>query len=574
MLRQLVEALLFERLASWSSELHPPHGGVDRNVSFRVGSSWYRCRARIGAFGRVRVVNGSVRKVTHRRPHDVGWRELLNDLPGSLTQKAEIAAELENTARLCRWNLEQLPALGRSRRELDYDQLESLLHEGHPYHPCFKSRSGFSVADHAAYGPEAGNAFGLRWIAVRRSSLRQQLPAPEHEFLGASVWSRLTRACEQARAPVDQFGVLPVHPWQWQQLQTQPALRAALARRELVDLELELGCYRATQSVRTLLPAGDPAGDHVKLPLALRVSSSLRTLQPETVHAAPAISAWLKALIEGDPYFAEVAGTVVLAEHGSAAYSPSSPETAELESNLAAIWREPVAAHLRAGEAALPFNALFAVEADGRPFVAPWLERHGLRAWLERLLRVTLLPLWRLLVEHGVALEAHGQNLVLFHRDGMPERLALRDFHDSLEYVPSFLKEPELAPDFSRIDPRFAAAAPGRHYAMSSVVELRDLFVDTVMIFNLSELSWLLEREYAFSEVEFWRLARGVIAEYGRSRWHDTARAARVGLGAAYVHTESLFKARLAAPADGLFLHVVPSALHEHVEREIHAGHQ
>jgi siderophore synthetase component len=573
-LRQLVEALLFERLATWSSELHPVHGGVDRNLSFRVGSSWYRCRGRVGAFGRVRVASGSVRKIEQRQARQATWQELLADLPASAASKAEIAEELENTARLCRWNQEQLPALGKSRRELGYDRLEGSLHEGHPYHPCFKSRTGFSLADHAAYGPEAGNAFSLRWLAVRRTALRCQLPAPEAQFLGASNWSRLRAAGERAGAPLDEFGVLPVHPWQWNKLRGMPALGEAQARRELVDLELELGQYRASQSLRTLIPADDEGGDHVKLPLALRNSSSLRTLQPETVHAAPAISAWLERLVRGDAFFEEVAGAVILAEHGSAAYSAATARTTELESHLAVIWREPIGRHLRSGELAVPFNALFAMEADGRPFIDSWIERHGLATWLERLLRVTLLPLWRLLAQHGVALEAHAQNLVLIHRDGWPERLALRDFHDSVEYVPSFLAEPELLPDLAKIDRRFAGTVPGRHYAMSAVLELRDLFVDTVMVFNLSELSWLAEREYGFREAEFWKIARSVLAEYGRSRWNDAERSARIRLDAAFVHTESLLKARLSAPASELCLHVVPSALTERSERENHAGHQ
>ena len=574
MLRQLVEALLFERVATWSSEPHPRHAGVDGPLSFGVGSGSYRCRGRVGAFGRVRVLDGSLLKIEPGQVRRASWQELLADLPCTPASKAELAEELENTVRLCRWNAENVPALRRSRRELGYDELESLLHEGHPYHPCFKSRTGFSLADHAAFGPEAGNTFALRWIAVRRSALREQRPRFDHEFFGTSDAGRLGVARQRARAPLDEFGLLPVHPWQWQQLQNTAALAEALARRELIDLELELGRYRATQSLRTLLPVHDPRGDHVKLPLALRNSSSVRTLQPETVHAAPALSAWLGQLVRSDSFFDEVAGAAVLAEHRSAAYSPTFPATAALESNLAVIWREPIARHSQVGEAALPFNALFALEADGRPFVDPWLARYGLATWLERLLRVTLLPLWRLLAHHGVALEAHAQNLILLHRDGMPARLALRDFHDSLEYVPHFLARPELVPDFARIERRFDGARPGRHYAMSSVRELRDLFIDTVMVFNLSELSWLLEKYYGFRETEFWRLARGVVAAYESSRWHDPARAASIRLGAPCVHTESLFTARLSAPTSQLLQHVVPSDLHERVERGIHAGHQ
>ena len=203
-----------------------------------------------------------------------------------------------------------------------------------------------------------------------------------------------------------------------------------------------------------------------------------------------------------------------------------------------------------------------------------WIERHGLKAWLRQLLRVTLLPLWRLVAHHGVALESHAQNLLLLHVDGWPSRLALRDFHDSVEYVPSFLAQPELVPNWASIDARFQTSQPGRHYEMPSVVELRDLFVDSVLIYNLCELSWLLEQHYAFGESEFWSTARSVLDDYARSSWNDRERAAQLRLHAPYVHTESLLKARLRAPAEALLRHTVPNALHDHAPGEIHASHQ
>lgn len=577
-LQQLVEALLFEGVATWSRQQYQARARTDREFAFRLGRSRYQCSGRVGAFGRVRIAAGSVRKLGLHEASGATWQEVLADVPGAAPVKVAIAEELENTVRLCRWNAQALPELGRSRRSLDYEQLEHRLHEGHPYHPCFKSRTGFSVEDHAAYGPEAGRPIQLRWLAVHRSVLRQTLPAAEPELfsaeLGAQAWSALARELQRASAPLDRYGLLPVHPWQWHWLEQSPALAGAVARRELVALDAAAGRFQATQSLRTLLPIDRRGGAHLKLPMAVRVSSSLRTLPPETVHAAPALSGWLKKLVAADPFFEEVAGAVVLAEHASAAYAPARAETAALESNLAAIWREPIGRHLRPGESALPFNALFAIEPDERPHIDSWLARHGLVPWLQQLLRVSLLPLWRLLVHHGIALEAHAQNLILVHRDGLPARVALRDFHDSLEYVPSFLARPELVPDFARLDQRFADAPRGRYYAMSSERELFELFADTLLVFNLTELSWMLERRCAFRESDFWRLARAVLAEYRRSRWHEPLREARLPVRAPLLRCESLFKTRLQAGSDTLLQHVVPNALHEPTQRGIHAGYQ
>jgi siderophore synthetase component len=573
----LVEALLFERIASWSSETHPPHGSADQVIDWQLGTSGYTCRGRVGAFGRVRLVPGSLHRLVRGSPRPTSWQEVLSDVPCGAEVRSAVADELANTVRFCRWNLEHLPALRGSRRELGYEQLEGALHEGHPYHPCFKARTGFSIADHAAYGPEAGNAFNVRWLAVHRLSLAQSLPATEADFyrsaLGADAWGELERARESASTPAAVYGLLPVHPWQWQKLLRSPALMAALARREVVELGAEAGRYRSTQSLRTLLPVGEPLRPHLKLPLAVRISSSLRTLQAETVRTAPALSLWLKSLVTGDPFFEQMAPVLVLREYASAVYVPRDGER-ELEGQLAVIWREPITAQLRPEESALPFNALFCEEHDGRPLIEAWLAQHGVVNWVERLLRATLLPLWRLLSHHGIALEAHAQNLVLVHRDGVPVRIAVRDFHDSLEYVPSFLREPGKVPNFARIDERFRDAPPGRYFAMDSVVGLGELFIDCVLVFNLCELSWLLERHYGFTELEFWRIARGVLDDYARSSWSDAEQESRLRLRAAFVRTESLFEARLRGPAEGLLQHAVPNALHEAKERENHARHQ
>ncbi|TIN17865.1 MAG: hypothetical protein E5Y59_07765, partial [Mesorhizobium sp.] len=95
-----------------------------------------------------------------------------------------------------------------------------------------------------------------------------------------------------------------------------------------------------------------------------------------------------------------------------------------------------------------------------------WVEQHGLDAWLDKLVATVVMPVFHLLVGHGIATEAHGQNLILIHRDGWPVRLAMRDFHDSVEYVPGFLRDPSTVPDFLALNPAYRDAAPHRQAAL------------------------------------------------------------------------------------------------------------
>jgi 3,4-dihydroxybenzoyl-citryl-spermidine/N-citryl-spermidine--spermidine ligase len=575
--KQLLDALIFERLVPLSEGRREAFG-EEQSFAFRLGARTYRCRGRVGGFGRVRIAANSVTRDGGAPSQSIDWREIVEQLPAGVAERDALLEELAGTVRFCRWNEEHLPA--HSRREQSYAELESSLHEGHPYHPCFKARTGFSLEDHRRYGPEAGKSFELSWLAVRRAELRSNLPADACEFwtreLGAGAVRELCSALAAKGASTTEYGLMPCHPWQLSRL--RDAARDVFAAGTLIPLDVFTGTYRATQSLRTLLPVHPARGGHVKLPLATRVSSALRTLAPETVKAAPVVSRWLANLVRSDPFFERIAGVTILSEYASIAYEPVEGAKTSLCEQLGVICRENVASGLGESEAAVPFNALFACEVDGRPFIEPWITRYGVSRWLGCLLDVTILPLWRLLAGHGIALEAHAQNLILIHRAGLPVRLAVRDFHDSVEYVERYLAEPSQLPDFGALDRRFANAPLDRYYAMSSVEELRELFTDSLFVFNLCELAALLCEHYAVPEPRFWALVRAVLHDCP-SDDATARRGALLNLDAPRVRVESLLERRLHGSSESRFHHLVPNPLHRarkelHVRPRPHTGHQ
>lgn len=166
----------------------------------------------------------------------------------------------------------------------------------------------------------------------------------------------------------------------------------------------------------------------------------MRIIEPHSVCNAPPITSWLKGLAAGDPVFTERFPLKILGEYAGTIAGRDGP----LAVQIAAIWREDVSAHLSPGESAVPFNALMMIESDGRPFIADWIGRYGMERWAEQLVEAVVMPICHLLAGHGIATECHGQNLVLIHREGWPVGLAMRDFHDSVEYVPRFLRDPAM----------------------------------------------------------------------------------------------------------------------------------
>ncbi|MCV9940640.1 rhizobactin siderophore biosynthesis protein RhsF [Boseaceae bacterium BT-24-1] len=547
-LRQLVEAVLYEGLA----QLRP--ASTPRVLEWRLGGRHYRARGTIGPFGRPRLEPASVQVEGvggSWRPADL--EALVDALPADAESRRCLMAELSQTIELCRWNRDNLSLA--DRRSLPFAALDSALGEGHPYHPCFKSRTGFSPEDHARFGPESAQPFRLEWLAVRRSESAFSLSGTEADFwhheLGAERDVLADRLAEMGQG-FQTHALLPVHPWQMRHL-AQGILQPWFADGRAVALGVAGPRYVASQSLRTLHNFDQPGASSVKLALSVVSTSSLRILDPHFVLTGPALSGWLARIVASDPLLRGRYRMDVLAEHAAALVDWDGP----LAGHLAAIWRE--SPKLAPGEAAVPFNALTALEADQTAFVAPWLSRYGLHAWLDRLVEVAVMPVWHLLVAQGVALEAHGQNMILVHRDGWPERIILRDFHESAEYAPDFVLEPDTAPDFGAIDPAHAGPVDDRFHAMRSPAVLAELVTDALFVFNLAELTHLLCCLHALDEPAFWqRLGRRLLRHAIEHGLED--RLALIGIDAPRLKVEALLSRKLGLGEEASS-HLVPNAL-------------
>lgn len=552
-LRQFCEALLYE--CHPALDIREGAGGL---FEWRVNRHTFRASGWRGAFGRVHLTDGTIRIDTPNGRRSAVCEDLLLSLDLDDRVRRALREDLTRTAHLTDLTRDLVHRHG-PRLSLPYSAMETAIDEGHPYHPCFKARSGFSDADHLAYGPEAGARFQLHWLLLDPTVVDQTLPSPETFWLrelGEANWQTLREKATAVRAHCNHHILLPVHPWQLKALKTQPLYDEWQRTDTLTELGAYGDHYVASQSVRTLINADTPDRAHIKTAMAMRNTSALRTLEPHSVCVAPAISNWLTSVLESDPLYGSDLKLTLLKEYAGVIAGRATP----LAGHLAAIWRESPAGIGMADDAVLPFNALSLTEADGHPLIDPWVRTFGLERWLDQLLRVSVLPIWHLMIAHGIGLEAHGQNLLLQHEAGWPVGLIARDFHESLEYLPALLSRPDLVPDLKRIDPVYANAPPDMYHLMGSAEALRELVVDTLFIYNLAELSALLQRHYELPEALFWQRIRRLIdlhvARYGlqnRQALFDPFRP--------NIFTESLITQKL-MPGRTLCRHRVANALH------------
>ncbi|CAL9289670.1 IucA/IucC family protein [Streptomyces sp. SudanB182_2057] len=245
---------------------------------------------------------------------------------------------------------------------------ERRVTDGHPFHPGCRSRPGFSVAEQLAYGPEHGPVVELG-----------TMPVPAADCLVSGRWPEELR--DGGRL------LLPVHPWQ-----------AAHVLKRSYD------AWRPARPLMSLRTLALPGGPHVKTALSARLTSSVRDISAYSVRAAAPLSAFADELVaraDGLLHLTRTLGAVT-------AHSP----------DLAALLREPPEGYAGPGERVVPVAALATTSLPGRP------------GWLAEFTRLALTVGLRLL-ELGVALEAHGQNLlVVLAADGAPVRLVYRDLAD------------------------------------------------------------------------------------------------------------------------------------------------
>ncbi|MXM63956.1 IucA/IucC family siderophore biosynthesis protein [Streptomyces sp. HUCO-GS316] len=242
--------------------------------------------------------------------------------------------------------------------------------DGHPFHPNCRSRPGFSVAEQLAYGPEHGPLVGLGLVPVRAE-----------ECLVTGEWPDGMRDGDRL--------LIPVHPWQAEHVLKRPCEPALTAH--------------PLMSLRTLAL---PGGPHVKTALSTRLTSSVRDISVYSITVSATLSAFAQDLAGRTDDLLQVTRTLGAVTSGSA--------------DLAAVVRESpqTYASTERGERVVPVAALATTGLPESP------------SWLAGFTRLALTVGLRLL-DLGVALEAHGQNLlVVLSPTGAPLRLVYRDLAD------------------------------------------------------------------------------------------------------------------------------------------------
>ncbi|PRQ09046.1 IucA/IucC family protein [Enhygromyxa salina] len=446
-LAQAIGELSFEALLD--PRPIPEAGAGHYSLSF-ANAVAYQFRATPSAWGGVHVELGSVARRVGARPFEPADSliQLLLDAREQLGASVEVLAGWfeEIQAGLLAESIQCERLRGRPASELaslETVALEQHL-DGHPKLIAHRGRVGWGLEDLRAHAPESHARVRLDWLIVDPALTRRTGAAPDLVDLVDLVdhccdpdeRARLD-AQVAARAPaLAERGVLvPVHPWQWQRW-IAPQFARQLGVGEIVHLGPFGDHYAPRLSLRTLANVDRRHAADLKLSLTILNTSCWRGLPGRHVTHGAAIGAALGQLVSRDPALSCVR---VLGDLGGVSvphpeYEALGHAPYRVRELIGAIWRTSAATRLEPGEVEVPAAALQQCDLAGTPLLATWVERSGATVsdWLTSLFEHTAVPLYHLLCAHGLGEIAHGQNLGLVLREGLPVAMFLRDFHGDL----------------------------------------------------------------------------------------------------------------------------------------------
>lgn len=340
--------------------------------------------------------------------------------------------------------------------EASYAQVEGEV-TGHPWITYNKGRIGWDYDDYRNYAPERQEDVRLDWLAVdREQATFAAVEGIDYEsFVRAELGDQYERFHDDLRArgldPADYY-LMPVHEYQWRDSITQ-LYPGAIARDEIVHLGKGEDRYRPMQSVRTFLNVSDSSKHNVKLPMRILNTLVWRGLPGERTEVAPLVTEYVKDVRDSDPFLRDECELVLPGEVASVNFDH--PDFSEIEGApyqydelLGVVYRESVEDRLQESERPLTLSALMHV-SDGEPFISQLAEESGLslEAWLDELFSTLLPPLLHYLYQYGTAFSPHGENTILVLEDGVPTRLAVKDFADDVNVSDRPLPELEALPE-------------------------------------------------------------------------------------------------------------------------------
>ena len=391
-----------------------------------------------------------------------------------------------------------------------HHEIEGML-RGHPWLIMSKGRMGFGYDDYLSAAPELSPTVKVLWLAVHRdlaefrSTEEWQAGRLYQHELSAEELANFEQKLHERGCSCRDYFLIPVHAWQWHQWLV-PTYANEIVDQRIIELGVGQDDYVPMQSIRTLCNISQPERHYVKLPVSIFNTAVYRGLPSKRNLAAPAVTAWLKQIQTQDPDLKQ-SGVAFLGEVATLTIHQPCFDQIEgapyqFKELFGCLWRESVDPVIGTGEQALSQAALLHRDINGQSILAVLIQASGLSPlqWLKRFAEVSVTPLLICLYKYGLAFSPHGENTMLIHANGVPQKMVLKDFIDDVNLVDEDFPELASLPIEGQILLRHPAHELS-HFIFTGLFMVHYRYICNVFLQDYPE----------HSEVEFWQTISLVI---------------------------------------------------------------
>ena len=391
-----------------------------------------------------------------------------------------------------------------------HHEIEGML-RGHPWLIMSKGRMGFGYDDYLSAAPELSPTVKVLWLAVHRDlvefrSTEEWQAGTLYQYeLDAEELDSFEQQLHERGCSCRDYFLIPVHAWQWHQWLV-PTYANEIVDRRIIELGVGQDDYVPMQSIRTLCNISQPERHYVKLPVSIFNTAVYRGLPSKRNLAAPAVTAWLKQIQSQDSDLKQ-SGVAFLGEVATLTIHQPCFDQIEgapyqFKELFGCLWRESVDPVIGTGEQALSQAALLHRDINGQSILAVLIQASGLSPlqWLKRFAEVSVTPLLICLYKYGLAFSPHGENTMLIHTNGVPQKMVLKDFIDDVNLVDEDFPELASLPIEGQILLRHPAYELS-HFIFTGLFMVHYRYICNVFLQDYPE----------HSEVEFWQTISLVI---------------------------------------------------------------
>ena len=391
----------------------------------------------------------------------------------------------------------------------DFQTIEQSMTEGHPGFVANNGRIGFDSSDYRSYAPEAGNSFGIVWLAGHKSNTvyaaLENLPYEKliaQELSAETIESFQKKISDTGKDPQD-YLFIPMHPWQWFN-KLANIFSTEIATQDLICLGYGPDQYMAQQSIRTLFNISNPHKYYTKTALSILNMGFMRGLPLYYLGTAPKMAVWLENLLYSDGYIQET-GFKMLGEIASVSYVNPYFEQFGVHNDynkmLASLWRESPISAISETQKPITMAAFLHIDHNGEALLPHIIKTSGLTInnWLRKYFKAYLSPLVHCFYHFDLVFMPHGENIIMVMEDNMPVSILLKDITEEACILSPDVELPEHLK-------RMYAPVP-------EDVKLLSVFTDIFDGF-FRYMSAILEEHAQFSEHDFWQLVAENIQDY------------------------------------------------------------